>query len=111
MRVLGPCFVVLVLGVAACAPSARPHTPVPAPLPVAVSPAKPAVHRNAPAHRAAALRPPARVLRVDSMALEFAVTARDAHRPLARALVKRTRNPVVAERAAWAVTREAGRLR
>lgn len=111
MRVLDPCLVVLVLGVPACAPSARPHTPVPAPLPVAASPAKPAVHRNAPAYRAAALRPPARVPRVDSTALEFAVTARDAHRPLARALVKRTRNPVVAERAAWAVTREAGRLK
>jgi soluble lytic murein transglycosylase-like protein len=51
------------------------------------------------------------VARVDSTALEFAVTARDAHRPLARALAKRTRNPVVAERAAWAVTREAGRLK
>jgi soluble lytic murein transglycosylase-like protein len=48
---------------------------------------------------------------VDSTALEFAVTARLAHRPLARALAKRSRNPVVAERAAWAVTREAGRLR
>jgi soluble lytic murein transglycosylase-like protein len=48
---------------------------------------------------------------VDSTALEFAVTARAAHRPLARALAKRTRNPVVAERAAWAVTREAGRLK
>ena len=111
MRVLGPSLVVLVLGVPACAPSARPHTPVPAPRPVAASPAQPAVHRNAAAHRAAAPRPPARVPRVDSTALEFAVTARDAHRPLARALVKRTRNPVVAERAAWAVTREAGRLK
>jgi soluble lytic murein transglycosylase-like protein len=48
---------------------------------------------------------------VDSTALEFAVTARLAHRPLARALARRTRNPEIAERAAWAVTREAGRLR
>jgi soluble lytic murein transglycosylase-like protein len=49
---------------------------------------------------------------VDSTALEFAVTARHAHQPLARALSKRTRaNPVVAERAAWAVIREAGQLR
>jgi soluble lytic murein transglycosylase-like protein len=48
---------------------------------------------------------------VDSTALELAVTARDAHRPLARALTKRTRNPAVAERAAWAVVREAGRLK
>jgi soluble lytic murein transglycosylase-like protein len=73
--------------------------------------AEPAVHREAPARRAAARRPPAQVARVDSTALEFAVTAREAHRPIARALAKRTRNPVVAERAAWAVTREAGRLK
>jgi soluble lytic murein transglycosylase-like protein len=45
------------------------------------------------------------------MALEFAVTARLAHEPLARAIARRTRNPELAERAAWAVTREAGRLR
>jgi len=111
MRALGPCLVVLVLGVPACAPGARPETPVPAPRPVAARPDEPAVHRKAPARRAAARRPPARVAPVDSTALEFAVTARDAHRPLARALAKRTRNPVVAERAAWAVTREAGRLK
>jgi soluble lytic murein transglycosylase-like protein len=46
---------------------------------------------------------------VDSTALEFAVTARLAHRPLALAIARRTRNPELAERAAWAVTREAGR--
>jgi soluble lytic murein transglycosylase-like protein len=48
---------------------------------------------------------------VDSTALEFAVTARLAHEPLAQAIARRTRNPAVAERAAWAVTREAARLR
>jgi len=48
---------------------------------------------------------------VDSTALEFAVTARLAHEPLTRAIARRTRNPELAERAAWAVTREAGRLR
>ena len=111
MRALGPCLVVLVLGVPACARGARPETPVPAPRPVAASPAEPAVHRKTSARRAPARRPPARVAGVDSTALEFAVTARDAHRPLARALAKRTRNPVVAERAAWAVTREAGWLK
>ena len=47
---------------------------------------------------------------MDSAALELAVTVRLAHQPLARALARRTRNPEVAERAAWAVTREAGRL-
>jgi soluble lytic murein transglycosylase-like protein len=50
-------------------------------------------------------------VRVDSTALEFAVTARLAHEPLTRAIARRTRNPELAERAAWAVTREAGRLR
>ncbi|MEP6688542.1 MAG: transglycosylase SLT domain-containing protein [Gemmatimonadales bacterium] len=49
--------------------------------------------------------------RVDSAALEFAVTARLAHAPLTRAIARRTRNPAMAERAAWAVTREAGRIR
>jgi soluble lytic murein transglycosylase-like protein len=48
---------------------------------------------------------------VDSTALELAVTTRKAHLPLARALAKRTRNPAVAERAAWAVTREAEQLK
>jgi soluble lytic murein transglycosylase-like protein len=54
---------------------------------------------------------PAPRAKVDSTALEFAVTARLAHEPLTRAIARRTRNPELAERAAWAVTREAGRLR
>jgi soluble lytic murein transglycosylase-like protein len=57
-----------------------------------------------------AVRTP-KIVRVDSAALEFAVTARLAHEPLARAIARRTRNPAMAERAAWAVTREAGRIR
>ena len=57
-----------------------------------------------------AVRTP-KVVRVDSAALEFAVTARLAHEPLTRAIARRTRNPAMAERAAWAVTREAGRIR
>jgi soluble lytic murein transglycosylase-like protein len=52
-----------------------------------------------------------KIARVDSAALEFAVTARLAHEPLTRAIARRTRNPAMAERAAWAVTREAGRIR
>ena len=61
---------------------------------------------------AAKAPPPVKsVVRVDSTALEFAVTARHAHRPLARALASRTRNGAVAERAAWALTREAARLK
>jgi soluble lytic murein transglycosylase-like protein len=58
----------------------------------------------------AAARTP-KIARVDSAALEFAVTARLAHEPLTRAIARRTRNPAMAERAAWAVTREAGRNR
>jgi soluble lytic murein transglycosylase-like protein len=58
----------------------------------------------------AATRTP-KIARVDSAALEFAVTARLAHEPLTRAIARRTRNPAMAERAAWAVTREAARNR
>jgi soluble lytic murein transglycosylase-like protein len=86
---------------------------------------RPAPSRTAPtaAARARAAAPsastrtpstPARtpkIARVDSAALEFAVTARLAHEPLTRAIARRTRNPAMAERAAWAVTREAGRIR
>src|SRR5215216_1733359 len=99
--------------------------------PVKTAPAKTAPAKTAPAKAATkadpaikgkavvkppAARPPAakpRILaaRVDSTALEFAVTARLAHQPLTRAIARRTRNPAMAERAAWAVTREAGRIR
>lgn len=71
--------------------------------------AKPAAGKPAVARPASAARPKA--ARVDSAALEFAVTARLAHEPLTRAIARRTRNPAMAERAAWAVTREAGRVR
>ena len=85
----------MLLGVLACAPGARWEPPA-APRTVGTKAPTPAAK-------------PA--VRVDSTALEFAVTARHAHRPLARALASRTRNPAVAERAAWALTREAARLR
>lgn len=112
MRVLDPRLVLLVLCVPACAPGPRPEAPVPAPPPAAARPSEPAVSRKAPVRRQPSRRvAPARVPRVDSTALEFAVTAREAHLPLARALARRTRNSAVAERAAWAVTREAGRLK
>ena len=95
--------------------------PVPLPRPAAArpeeptsgrtaAPRRPAVGKAAPKPKAPArTKAPARA--VDSTALELAVTTRKAHLPLARALAKRTRNPAVAERAAWAVTREAGRLK
>lgn len=68
-------------------------------------PAAPARTGKGPAAR------PAPRAKLDSTALEFAVTARLAHEPLTQAIARRTRNPELAERAAWAVTREAGRLR
>ena len=74
------------------------------------APKAPAAKRTAPPDRGSAARSAPRV-KVDSTALEFAVTARLAHEPLTRAIARRTRNPELAERAAWAVTREAGRLR
>jgi soluble lytic murein transglycosylase-like protein len=55
------------------------------------------------------VRPPA--VRVDSAALELAVTREFAHGPLALALARRTSNPEMADRAASAVVREAERLR
>jgi soluble lytic murein transglycosylase-like protein len=76
----------------------------------AVVPARPASAGTTRARVAAAARTPA-IVRVDSATLEFAVTARLAHEPLARAIARRTRNPAMAERAAWAVTREAARIR
>jgi soluble lytic murein transglycosylase-like protein len=54
-------------------------------------------------------RPPA--IRLDSAAMELAVTREYAHGPLALALARRTRNPQMADRAASAVVREAERLR
>jgi soluble lytic murein transglycosylase-like protein len=64
-----------------------------------------------PARASSAVDRSPKIARLDSAALEFAVTARLAHEPLARAIARRTRNPAMAERAAWAVTREAGRIR
>jgi len=115
-RSVDPRLTVLVLAVSACA-GARPEGPVPVPPPVVAAPppetaVRPALPAPPPrAHRAARKRPRAPRSRVDSTTLEFAVTARLAHEPLARAIARRTRNPEVAERAAWAVTREAARLR
>ena len=84
-------------------------------------PAKPPSRAAAPAKLRAPAKAPVRTTDklptraprplVDSTALEFAVTARLAHEPLTRAIARRTRNSELAERAAWAVTREAGRLR
>lgn len=124
LKSLKPWLSVLVLAIAACGRGGRVEAPAVAPEPVAapkpavksrpataarpdsVAKRKPAA-RKAPAATARKPAPP----KVDSTALEFAVTARHAHQPLARAIARRTRNPEIAERAAWAVTREAARLR
>jgi soluble lytic murein transglycosylase-like protein len=82
--------------------------------PAMKAPASKARPAEAPAAKAPIAKSPIAKtprVRVDSTALEFAVTARLAHEPLTRAIARRTRNPELAERAAWAVTREAGRLR
>ena len=102
-RVLGRWLAVALLGVPACAHGGRGELSRPAPRPAPAPPAKPEAVRRTRAPKPAA--------RVDSTALEFAVTAKHAHQPLARAIARRTRNPAVAERAAWAVTREAARLK
>ena len=83
-------------------PAAKPRTRSASPQPTR-SPAKPTRSPAKPA------RPPA--VRLDSAALELAVTRRHAHGPLALALARRTGNPEMAERAASAVVREAERLR
>ncbi len=112
----GQWLALLLLGVLACAPGAR-WEPSAVPRTVAAKAPAPATKAPAAAAKAPASATPRRmgtpkpVVRVDSTALEFAVTARHAHRPLARALASRTRNAAVAERAAWAVTREAARLK
>jgi len=103
-------------GTGAKAPAAKVSAPK---TPAAKAPAPKASSPKAPAGKAAPRETPKRPssgtvvkgTKVDSTALEFAVTARLAHEPLTRAIARRTRNPELAERAAWAVTREAGRLR
>lgn len=68
----------------------------------------PVQRRSRPAEPRRA-RPPA--ARIDSAALELAVTRSHAHGPLAQALARRTGNREMADRAASAVVREAERLR
>ena len=75
------------------------------------APAAAARTPSTPARTASTAVRTLKIVLVDSAALEFAVTARLAHEPLARAIARRTRNPAMAERAAWAVTREAARIR
>lgn len=114
-RRLDLCLAALVLAVSACASGGPTPPPSPAPRPLAAQPAKSTAgaQRSVSSKRRPAAPPQAsrRPSRVDSTAIEFAITARLAHQPLARALARRTRKPEVAERAAWALVREAGRQR
>jgi len=114
-RALDLCLAVLMLAGTACGAGA-PAAPVSMPGPVAAPPEASLVRRQKPrkapqpkAAPAPARRSPA--ARVDSAALERAVTREYAHWPLAIALARRSGNPEVAEAAAAALVREAQRLR
>jgi soluble lytic murein transglycosylase-like protein len=113
-RALDLCLGVLMLVGTACGAGA-PAAPVSLPVPVA-APSEPSVRRQKPKPRPQPKAVPANArtspaARVDSAALERAVTKEYAHWPLAIALARRSGNPEVAEQAAAALVREAGRLR
>ncbi|MEA2724312.1 MAG: hypothetical protein QOH59_2083 [Gemmatimonadales bacterium] len=125
------CVAVLMLAGTACG-AGIPASPVSLPVPVA-GPAEPFAMRRQKTPKtpkaAKTRKPPepkpvpasptstpaspraARPARVDSAALERAVTRAHAHWPLAIALARRSGNPEVAEQAAVALVREAERLR
>jgi soluble lytic murein transglycosylase-like protein len=85
--------------------SPRP-APAPAPEPVVEAPAVPAPARRPAPSRVRRPKPP-----VDSAALERELLAREAHGPLARALVRHDADPELADRIAQAVLRESRKLR
>src|SRR6476469_7742387 len=132
--------VALAVAVAACAPSGDPVPPTPTPEPLAMSgpepirqplrPAKPFMAIRSPAsmrtppsgtrpvatetpHAAPqpVLSRPGAKVRVDSAALERAVTKEFAYQPLSVALAKRTTKTELADRIAAAVVYEAERNR
>jgi soluble lytic murein transglycosylase-like protein len=124
-RALDLCVAVLMLAGTACG-AGMPVAPVSLPVPVAGLAEASAMRRQktpktkkaphpkpvpaSPKAMPASLRT-ARPARVDSAALERAVTKAHAHWPLAIALARRSGNPEVAEQAAVALVREADRLR
>ena len=121
-RALDLCLAVLMLAGTACGAGA-PAAPAFMPAPAAVR-SEPSVPRRQKSKQRPQLKPvpaqpkpvPAnahtpRSARVDSAALERAVTKAHAHWPLAIALARRSGNPEVAEQAAAALVREADRLR
>jgi soluble lytic murein transglycosylase-like protein len=121
-RALDPCLLATVLTVAACASTGPGTAPPLAPLPSSArGPAAeihtgvPSLQEGRPARRERPARPsrpaPVRRTRVDSAAMELAVTKRLAQRPLAIALARRIRSSELADRVASAIVYEAGRAR
>ncbi|MEO8089109.1 MAG: lytic transglycosylase domain-containing protein [Gemmatimonadales bacterium] len=127
-RALELCVAVLLLVGTACG-AGVPAAPLSLPVPAAATAEPSAMRRQkapetqkarkapqpkpGPASPKAAPASPrsARPALVDSAALERAVTKAHAHWPLAIVLARRSGNPEVAEQAAAALVREAGRLR
>lgn len=124
-RALDLCLTLLTLTGTACGAGA-PSAPVSIPGPVVAPPQSSLVRRQKPKQRPQPKAEPAHAPtspvrptrsrtspagRVDSAALERAVTKEYAHWPLAIALARRSGNPEVAEQAAAALVREAERLR
>ena len=90
---------------------AKPAVPARASIPVRVPTARaPEPERTPEPPRAARTRPPVKV-RVDSAAMERAITKQYAYEPLSLALAKRTRKAELADRVAAAVVYEAERNR
>jgi soluble lytic murein transglycosylase-like protein len=122
-RALDLCLFATVLTVAACASTGPGTAPPLAPLASSVSGPAADIHIDVPIHRevrpprresrpARPTRPaPVRRARVDSAAMELAVTKRLAERPLAMALARRIRRAELADRVASAIVYEAGRAR
>jgi len=91
--------------------AAKPAVPARASIPVRVPTTRaPAPERTPEPPRAARTRPPVKV-RVDSAAMERAITKRYTYEPLSLALAKRTRKAELADRVAAAVVYEAERNR
>lgn len=90
---------------------AKPAVPVRASVPVRVPPARSSKPERAPEPPRAARPRPAIAARVDSAALERALTKRFAYEPLSVVLAKRTRKAELADRIAAAVVYEAERNR
>ncbi len=117
-RALDLCLVAILLASSACgagAPAAPLAAPEPTPMPVDPSAARRA--KSKPGSRPAAFTPARKPApspaptRMDSTALERAVTKEHAHWPLAVALARRSGNPDIAEPAAAALVHEAERMR